>query len=96
MRPDCRLAANCSMLFTELDVLDRPAVAKAAGPAHIRPALAAARELMTTYRVPAVVEVILERITDVAMGTSIDNVVEFDEQADSDGSQSRSPEESFV
>jgi hydroxypyruvate isomerase len=31
MHPDCRLAANCSMLFTELDILDRPAAAKAAG-----------------------------------------------------------------
>jgi hydroxypyruvate isomerase len=31
MKADCRLAANCSMLFTELTLLDRPAAAKAAG-----------------------------------------------------------------
>ncbi|MGZ6777359.1 MAG: hydroxypyruvate isomerase family protein [Mycobacterium sp.] len=31
MRPNCPVAANCSMLFTEFDVLDRPAAAKAAG-----------------------------------------------------------------
>jgi hydroxypyruvate isomerase len=31
MNADCRLAANCSMLFTELDLHSRPAAAKAAG-----------------------------------------------------------------
>jgi tartronate-semialdehyde synthase len=62
-------------------------------PDDIRPALSAAYELMGSYRVPVVVEVILERITNVAMGTSIGNVVEFDELADSDG---RSQEESLV
>jgi tartronate-semialdehyde synthase len=65
-------------------------------PDDIRPALDAARELMHTYRVPVVVEVILERITNVAMGSSIDNVVEYDEPADSDGSESRSQEGSLV
>ncbi|MGZ6777357.1 MAG: glyoxylate carboligase [Mycobacterium sp.] len=65
-------------------------------PDHIRPALAAAKEMIDTYRVPVVVEVILERITNVAMGTSIDSIVEFDDLADSDGSQGRSPKESYV
>jgi tartronate-semialdehyde synthase len=65
-------------------------------PGDIRPALLAAREMMGRYRVPVVVEVIGERITNVAMGTSIDNIVEFDELADSDGSESRSQEESLV
>jgi hydroxypyruvate isomerase len=31
MHSDCPQAANCSMLFTEIDLLDRPAAAKAAG-----------------------------------------------------------------
>jgi tartronate-semialdehyde synthase len=36
---------------------------------------------MAQFRVPVVVEVILERITNIAMGTDIDNVVEFEELA---------------
>ena len=31
--------------------------------------------------VPVVVEIILERVTNIAMGTEIDNVVEFEELA---------------
>ena len=30
------------------------------------------------FRVPVVVEVILEKVTNIAMGTEIDNVVEFE------------------
>jgi hypothetical protein len=45
---------------------------------------------------PVVVEITLERITNVAMGTSIDDIVEFDEPADSDGSESRSQEGSLI
>ena len=37
---------------------------------------------MAEYRVPVVVEVILERVTNISMGTEIDNVVEFEELAD--------------
>ncbi|MFQ6326892.1 glyoxylate carboligase [Nocardia sp. CWNU-33] len=48
-------------------------------PAGIRPALEDAKAMLARYRVPVVVEVILERVTNVAMGTSIDNVIEFDE-----------------
>jgi tartronate-semialdehyde synthase len=59
-------------------------------------ALARAGDMMDTYRVPVLVEIILERITNVAMGTSIDDIVEFDEPADSDGSESRSQEGSLV
>ena len=33
------------------------------------------------YRVPVVIEMILERVTNIAMGTEIDNVVEFEELA---------------
>ena len=32
---------------------------------------------------PVVVEVVLERVTNIAMGTEIDNVVEFEELAQS-------------
>ena len=51
-------------------------------PADIKPAFARARAWMREYRVPVVVEIILERVTNVAMGTEIDNVVEFDDVLD--------------
>ena len=41
-----------------------------------------ARELMKEYQVPVVVEFILERVTNIAMGTEIDNIVEFEEVLD--------------
>jgi tartronate-semialdehyde synthase len=48
-------------------------------PDAIAPALELAKELVVEHRVPVVVEVILERITNVSMGTEIDNVTEFEE-----------------
>ncbi|MFB6718879.1 glyoxylate carboligase [Kribbella sp. NPDC056345] len=51
-------------------------------PDGIQPALDEAKKLLAEYRVPVIVEVILERITNVAMGTEIDKVVEFDELTD--------------
>ena len=36
---------------------------------------------MEEFKVPVVIEVILERVTNIAMGTEIDNVVEFEELA---------------
>jgi tartronate-semialdehyde synthase len=48
-------------------------------PQDIRPAFEKAKALMAEYRVPVVVEVILERVTNIAMGTEIDNIVEFEE-----------------
>ncbi len=48
---------------------------------EIDPALAQAEKWMAQFRVPVVVEIILERITNIAMGTEIDNVVEFEELA---------------
>ncbi|MFC5994938.1 glyoxylate carboligase [Pseudonocardia hispaniensis] len=53
-------------------------------PDDLRPAFEKARTLMAEYRVPVVVEVILERITDIAMGTELDNVTEFEEPATRD------------
>ncbi len=51
-------------------------------PDEIAPALKEARELMKQYRVPVVVEVILERVTNIAMGTDLDAINEFEALAD--------------
>ena len=48
-------------------------------PEQIQPALAQAQALARQFRVPVVVEVILEKVTNIAMGTEIDNVREFEE-----------------
>ena len=37
---------------------------------------------MAEHRVPVMVEIILERVTNIAMGTEIDNVIEFEELAE--------------
>jgi len=52
-------------------------------PDRIAPALEEAKKLMAEHRVPVVVEIILERITNVSMGTELDNVNEFEELATS-------------
>ena len=49
----------------------------------IAPAIQRAEALMQEFQVPVVIEVILERVTNIAMGTEIDNVVEFEQLADS-------------
>ena len=51
-------------------------------PGEIGPALEEAKKLMAEYRVPVVVEVILERVTNISMGTELDNVVEFEDLAE--------------
>ncbi len=50
-------------------------------PQEIASALAEAQALMAQFRVPVVVEVILERVTNISMGTELDNVTEFEELA---------------
>ncbi|HEX8005335.1 MAG TPA: glyoxylate carboligase [Trebonia sp.] len=50
-------------------------------PDGIGPALEEARKLAAEHQVPVIVEVILERITNVSMGTEIDAVNEFEELA---------------
>ena len=50
-------------------------------PEDIQPAFMQAREWLKQYRVPVVVEIILERVTNIAMGTEINNVNEFEELA---------------
>jgi tartronate-semialdehyde synthase len=50
-------------------------------PRELPGAFATARKLMAVHRVPVVVEVICERVTNIAMGTEIDAVREFEELA---------------
>ena len=45
---------------------------------QLAPAIRQAEAWMAEFRVPVVIEVILERVTNIAMGTEIDNVVEFE------------------
>ena len=47
-------------------------------PSKIKEAIAQARAWMAEFAVPVVVEVILERVTNISMGTEIDNVTEFE------------------
>ncbi|MDN3557904.1 glyoxylate carboligase [Halomonas maura] len=51
-------------------------------PDQIGPAFAEARELMKQYRVPVVVEVILERVTNISMGTDLAGINEFEALAE--------------
>ncbi|GHB02203.1 glyoxylate carboligase [Modicisalibacter luteus] len=51
-------------------------------PEEIAGAFTQARELMREHRVPVVVEIILERVTDIAMGTELDGVNEFEALAE--------------
>jgi tartronate-semialdehyde synthase len=49
----------------------------------LQPAFEQAQAWMDEHQVPVVVEVILERVTNIAMGTEIDNINEFEELAQS-------------
>jgi len=51
-------------------------------PEQIGTAFAEAKALIAQYRVPVVVEIILERITNISMGTELDNVKEFEDILD--------------
>ncbi|MFS2113552.1 glyoxylate carboligase [Herbaspirillum frisingense] len=51
-------------------------------PNGIQDALAQAQRWMAEYRVPVVVEIILERVTNIAMGTEIDAINEFEALAE--------------
>src|SRR4029078_205123 len=48
---------------------------------EIRPAIRQAEQWMAEYQVPVVIEVMLERVTNISMGTEIDAVNEFEELA---------------
>ena len=47
-------------------------------PGNIQPALRKAQELIKEFRVPVMVEIILERVTNISMGTEINGVNEFE------------------
>ena len=47
-------------------------------PEDFAPAMRQAEDWMAEHRTPVVIECILERVTNIAMGTEIDNVVEFE------------------
>ena len=54
-------------------------------PGKIKAGLEQAKELAREFQVPVLVEVILERVTNISMGTELDNVVEFEELAEKRG-----------
>ncbi len=70
--------------------VDHVAVAEAMGckavrvrrPEDCAAGLAEAKRLMEEHQVPVVVEFILERVTNISMGTEIDNITEFEELAE--------------
>ena len=51
-------------------------------PDDLKPAIQKAEALMAEHQVPVVIEVILERVTNIAMGTEIDNIIEFEDLAE--------------
>jgi tartronate-semialdehyde synthase len=51
-------------------------------PGEFEAAFAEARRLMAEHQVPVVVEFILERVTNIAMGTEIDAITEFEDVLD--------------
>jgi len=57
---------------------------RVANPNDLGPAFEKATLLMSEYHVPVVVEVIIERVTNIAMGTDLNNVTEFEELAETD------------
>jgi tartronate-semialdehyde synthase len=48
---------------------------------EIDPAIEQAEKWMAEHKVPVVIEIMLERVTNISMGTEIDNIVEFEELA---------------
>lgn len=50
-------------------------------PGAIADAFAQAHRLMAEHRVPVMVEIVLERVTNISMGTELDSVTEFEELA---------------
>ena len=49
-----------------------------------RHAFEEAHKLMAEHRVPVVVEIILERITNIAIGQELDGIIEFEDLSDTD------------
>ncbi|GAA4288399.1 glyoxylate carboligase [Georgenia daeguensis] len=80
---------NINSAETEGYGVDHVRVAEALGckalrvkdPEDLAPAFAKARATAAEFRVPVVVEVILERVTNIAMGAELDGVNEFEDLA---------------
>ena len=51
-------------------------------PEEFAPAMEQAEAWMAEFQTPVVIEVILERVTNIAMGTEIDNITEFEPLAE--------------
>ena len=51
-------------------------------PGKIQGAFAQAKAWTKQYRVPVVVEIMLERVTNISMGTEIDKITEFEPLAE--------------
>jgi tartronate-semialdehyde synthase len=51
-------------------------------PEKIQESIQAARKMANELSLPVVVEVITERVTDIAMGPEIDKITEFEEVVD--------------
>ena len=51
-------------------------------PDEMVPAFETAQKLMAEHQVPVVVEIMLERVTNISMGTELDNITEFEELAE--------------
>ncbi|MBS0426400.1 MAG: glyoxylate carboligase, partial [Proteobacteria bacterium] len=49
---------------------------------EMQPAIRRAEALMAEHQVPVVIEVMLERVTNIAMGTEIDAINEFEPLAE--------------
>jgi tartronate-semialdehyde synthase len=48
---------------------------------EIKPAIEQANKWLTEFKVPVVIEVMLERVTNISMGTEIDAINEFEDLA---------------
>jgi tartronate-semialdehyde synthase len=51
-------------------------------PEELKPALLKAQSMLSEFNVPVIVEVILERVTNISMGTEIDAINEFEDLAE--------------
>ncbi len=50
-------------------------------PGEIASAFDQAKKMIVEHKVPVVVEIVLERVTNISMGTELDNIVEFEDLA---------------
>jgi tartronate-semialdehyde synthase len=65
-------------------------------PEDIQPAFVQAKAWIDEHRVPVVVEIILERVTNISMGTEINNITEFEEIIDLEPEINMETEEEFA